>query len=53
MRNVIANRGRIKCANIIVPEASKDAYVSLTERVFDERWRLTSDDPAVRDALGM
>jgi hypothetical protein len=50
--NVLANRGRIRGANIIVPETSKDAYVSLTERVFDQRWRLTSDDPAVRDALG-
>lgn len=52
--NVLANRGRIRMANIIVPEeASKDAYVALTERVFDERWRLTSSDPAVRDAIGL
>jgi hypothetical protein len=50
--NVLANRGRIKGANIIVPKDSKDAYVSLTERVFEQRWRLTSDDPAVRDAIG-
>ena len=53
VRNVLANRGRIKGANIIVPDDSKDAYVSLTERVFDQRWRLTSDDAAVRDALGV
>jgi hypothetical protein len=50
VRNVLANRGRIRGANIIVPESSKEAYVALTERVFDQRWRLTSDDPSVRDA---
>jgi hypothetical protein len=52
--NVLANRGVIRTANIIVPDAlSKEPYVSLTDRVFDQRWRLTSSDPAVRDALGM
>lgn len=52
--NVLANRGRIKAANIIVPDAlSKEPYVSLAERVFDQRWRLTSDDPSVRDAIGL
>ena len=52
--NVLANRGRIKAANIIVPDAlSKEPYVSLADRVFDQRWRLTSDDPSVRDAIGL
>jgi hypothetical protein len=52
--NVLTNRGRIKAANIIVPDpASRDPYVALTERVFDQRWRLTSSDPAVRNGLGL
>ena len=43
--NVLKNRGIIKGANIIVPnEAARESYVKLAERVFDERWRLTSED---------
>ena len=54
LANVLRNRGKIKGANILVPdEASRDAYVSLTNQIFDERWRLISDDPAIRDALGI
>jgi hypothetical protein len=50
--NVLRNRGKIKGANIIVPDAaSKDAYVSLTEKAFDERWRFNSVD--VDDAVLM
>ena len=43
--NVLKNRGIIKGANIIVPnDIARESYVKLTERVFDERWRLTSED---------
>ncbi|MDQ2986009.1 MAG: hypothetical protein M3R13_04725 [Armatimonadota bacterium] len=42
--NVVRNRGTIHGANIIVPdETALTAYVRLTEQVFDERWRLTSE----------
>lgn len=42
--NIVRNRGTITGANIIVTsEAATSAYVRLTEQVFDERWRLTSE----------
>lgn len=41
----LANRDLIKGANIIVPnEAARETYVALVNRVFDEQWRLTSED---------
>lgn len=49
LANVLEQRGRIRTANIIVPDSSAlEAYRSLVEKAFDERWRLTSDEP---DAL--
>jgi len=46
---VLANRDLIKGANIVVPnEPARGAYVTLVNRVFDEQWRLTSDE---KDAL--
>lgn len=47
--NILANRDLIKGANVIVPnETACEAYVAFVNRVFDEQWRLTSDD---KDAL--
>jgi hypothetical protein len=50
IRNVVRNRGIIRAANIIVPNPlACEEYAALTRRLFDEQWRLTSDDG---EALG-
>jgi len=51
---VLSNRDLIRGANIIVPNESACAvYVDFVNRVFDEQWRLTSEEPdAMRKLLG-
>jgi hypothetical protein len=51
---VLANRDLIRGANIVAPnESARDSYVDLVNRVFDQQWRLTSEEPnAMAGQLG-